>query len=388
MDIKHYDIIVVGAGFAGTTIANRMAALNKRVLVIEKRNHIAGNMYEEYDQARILIHKYGPHIFHTNNEKVFNFLQQFGEWFPYEHRVLGRIDGQLVPIPFNFKSIDMLFSKEQATKLKLGLQKQFPNQEKISVLALKEANDSLISNFGEYVFQKVFVNYTAKQWGIPIDQVDTSTINRVPVALSYDDRYFQDKYQFMPKDGFTQLFHKMLNHPLIEVLLMTNIQPLLRFENDAFSIDNQLCQIPLIFTGAVDEILNYRFGPLPYRSLTMVFENYNLSQYQPGCVINYPNEEKFTRITEFKYLTQQRACSTTILKEFPEKYDHLKGNTPYYPINNPTNDALFKQYAAFLNKYPNFYLCGRLAEYKYYNMDGVIEQALNLVDKINNKKAL
>lgn len=382
MYFEHYDAIIVGAGFAGATIAHQLAVNHKKVLVIDKRDHIAGNMYEDYDHARVRVHRYGPHIFHTNEAEVVQFLQQFGEWFPYEHRVLGKIDNQLVPIPFNFTSIDRLFTRKEAQLLKEKLKKTFPDQEKISVLTLKEAADFDLKKLGEYVFEKVFVHYTAKQWGVSIEKVDTSTINRVPIHLSYDDRYFQDVYQHMPKDGYTKIFEKMLSHKNIEVKLGVNAKDFLTFQENNFLYKEKICKIPFIFTGAVDEILDYRFGPLPYRSLHLEFENYNLATYQPACVVNYPNEETFTRITEFKYLTRQMAASTTILKEYPKIYDHRLDNTPYYPINNEANDALFMQYATYLKKYDNFYLCGRLAEYKYYNMDAVILQALQVAKKI------
>lgn len=379
---KTYDAIVVGAGFAGATIAHQLANNHKKVLVIDKRDHIAGNMYEAFDKARVRIHCYGPHIFHTNEERVMRFLNQFGEWFFYEHRVLGKIDGELVPIPFNFTSIDRLFSTHEALIIKTKLKELYPNEAKVSVLTLKEAHDPVIKKLGNYVYEKVFVNYTAKQWGVRIDQIDTSTINRVPVHLSYDDRYFQDIYQFMPKSGYNAIFEAMLNHPNIDVKLGVNAKDLLVFAEDGFYFSGEKCRVPFIFSGAVDEILDYRYGPLPYRSLQLQFENYNLLTFQPAAVVNYPNEEAFTRITEFKYLTRQQAMSTTILKEYPLTYDYQKSHTPYYPINNPKNNALFEQYAADLKKYPNFYLCGRLAEYKYYNMDAVISRALDLAQSI------
>lgn len=382
MEIKNYDAIVVGAGFAGAVIAERLANNNYKVLVIDKRNHIAGNMFEEEDENGVRIHRYGPHIFHTNNKDVFDYLKNFSEWFFYEHKVLGLIDGKHVPIPFNFKSIDMLFTKEKAEIFKEKLKTTYPNETKISILTLKEASDEVLKELGEYVFEKVFVNYTAKQWGIPIEEVDISTINRVPVTLGYDERYFQDEYQFMPKDGYTSLIEKMLNHKNINIRLNINAKDYIKFKENTFYFDDIECTVPFIFTGAVDEILEYKYGPLPYRSLNLVFENYQKEFYQQGAVVNYPNDEDFTRITEFKYLTNQEVDSTTILKEYPQKFDYKLANIPYYPINNPTNIALFEKYKESLSIYKNFYLCGRLAEYKYYNMDGVIAQALKVANEI------
>ena len=382
MDIHSYDAIIVGAGFAGATIAHELAKKNKKVLIIEKRNHIGGNMYETYDHARLRIHQYGPHIFHTNLKHVKDFLEQFGTWFSYEHRVVGKIDGHLVPIPFNFTSIDCLFSQEKASLLKEKLLAAFPNKTHVSVLLLKQSEDDDIRELGDFVFEKVFVHYTAKQWGVPIEQVDTSTINRVPVCLGHDDRYFQDTYQMMPMEGYTAIFERLLSHPNIDLRLGENAVEHLQFTSDGFYFDGTKCEVPFIFTGAVDELLAYRYGALPYRSLNLVFENYNLAQFQPASVVNYPNEEDFTRITEFKYLTRQQAASTTILKEYPLTYNYKKDHIPYYPINNEINNQLFQQYVRDLQAYSNFYLCGRLAEYKYYNMDAVIARALDLVKKL------
>lgn len=384
-----YDVIIVGAGFAGATLARKFADDNKKVLILEKRAHIGGNMYEDTLENGVRVHKYGPHIFHTNNEEVFDFLKKYSGWYFYEHRVLGKIDGNLVPIPFNFKSIEILFEEQQAEMIKKKLKDFFPNQIKVSILDLIDHQDQDIKKFGEYVYEKVFANYTAKQWNIPVSEIDTSVINRVPVILGYDDRYFQDKFQFMPKCGYTEVFHNMLNSDNIEIRLNCDAKDLLTINitNKEILFDGKPFKGIVVFSGALDELLDYKFGALPYRSLNLVFENYNVNYYQPTSVVNYPNEEKFTRITEFKYLSNQQIDNnTTILKEYPMQYNHLdKDSIPYYAIFNKENLNLYDKYYNDVKDIQNFYLCGRLAEYKYYNMDAVIERALNLYKEISGE---
>lgn len=383
--MKNYDVLVVGAGFAGATIARKRAEQGKKVLVVEKRAHIGGNMYECEGENGIRVHLYGPHIFHTNSERAFQFLKEFGEFFPYEHKVLGKIDGKLVPIPFNYTSLEMLFDKENAEKIKLKLKQNFPNVEKISILDLVKHDDVDIKAFGQYVYDKVFANYTAKQWGTTVDKIDTSVINRVPVVLGYDDRYFKDKFQYMPKEGFTKLFENILNHENIEVRLNMNVKDILKidFEKKKTYINGEEFGGEIFYTGALDELMNYEYGNLPYRTLELKFENYPEEYYQENSVVNYPNEEEFTRITEFKYLTKQEDKEhTTILKEYPAQFDihNPKYADPYYPISNDKNQEIYKKYQDKLASISNIKLCGRLAEYKYYNMDAVIDRALTLCE--------
>ncbi|MDF2923203.1 MAG: hypothetical protein K0R57_2117 [Paenibacillaceae bacterium] len=344
-------------------------------------------MYDSLDTNGVSVHWYGPHIFHTDDENVFQYLQRFSKWYPYEHRVLGRIDGKLVPIPFNFCSIDMLYSKNDAEQIKAILKMNFPSQEKASILELMNHDNHTIKKFGQFVFEKVFLNYTAKQWGTSPENVDKSVINRVPVVIGYDDRYFQDKTQFMPKEGYTQIFENMLNHKNLTVRLNCNASDVINLDIEEHKIyfNGETFSGPVIFTGAIDELFNYAYGPLPYRTLELVFEQKNCTQFQSAAVVNYPNEEEFTRITEFKHLTMQKIeNTTTILKEYPLPYDPKaeKGNIPYYVIENPDNRMLYNRYVNLAKLFPNLYLCGRLAEYKYYNMDGAIKNALQLVKSI------
>ncbi len=378
-----YDCIVIGAGVAGISVARALADKGKKVHIIEKREHIAGNTYECFDEAGIRIHKYGPHIFHTSIKEVMDFLERFSDFYPYKHKVVGLIDGKLVPIPFNFTSLYALFPKEQADSLVQKLTTAY-DKEKVSILDLLASEDEDIKNFGEFVYDKVFVHYTAKQWGIPISEVDSSVINRVPVVLGYEDGYFGDTYQCMPTEGFTVLFENMLNHTNITIELGVNAVDVMNFTDDGVYFKGEKITCPVIHTGAIDELLAYRFGVLPYRSLNLVFESYDKEVYQPASVVNYPNSELYTRITEFKHLTGQSAPNTTILKEYPAKYDAFGdiGNTPYYSIENKENREKHNLYADYLKKYGNVYLLGRLAEYKYYNIDACVKRALDLAKEI------
>lgn len=379
-----YDVIVVGAGFAGATIANLLARTGKKVLVVEKRAQIGGNMFDYIHTNGVLVHKYGPHIFHTNYKEVFDYLKEFGEFVPYTHKVLANIDGTLVPVPFNFTSLEMLY-KKKAKPLEEKLLKKYPNQTRVSVLDLINDSDLDIKEFGNFVYEKIFAYYTAKQWGISVDKVDKSVINRVPVVLGYEDTYFSDKYQYMPKDGFTSLFKKMINHPNIDVLLNTSASEVIKLVKGEIYFNDSLFKGKLFYTGALDELFNYKFGPLPYRSLRLEFEDHDVTYYQANSVINYTTSEDFTRITEFKYLSEQNIeGKTTILKEYSLSYtkeNYLKV-CPYYPIINDENLKLYQRYKNLLNDYPQIILCGRLAEYKYYNMDVVILEAFKAAKKI------
>ncbi|GMO49734.1 MAG: hypothetical protein Pg6C_12650 [Treponemataceae bacterium] len=293
MSVAQFDVIVIGAGFAGAAFARSMADSGRNVLVIEKRPYAGGNMYDE-NVSGIFVHQYGPHIFHTNNRKVFAFLKRFSKWYNYEHHVAGKIDGKYVPIPFNFTSIDTLFDEQAARNIKEKLKAAFGDGSRISVFDLLNSPDADIKEFGQFVFEKVFVNYTAKQWGIPAGEVDTSTINRVPVVIGYDTRYFTDAIQAMPKDGFTRVFEKMLDAKNIAVQLNTNAKGKLRFdfENKKIYFDGAEYTGIVFFTGAVDDFFDFRYGKLPYRSLNLVFETVSREWYQSAAVVNYPNDER------------------------------------------------------------------------------------------------
>jgi UDP-galactopyranose mutase len=382
-----FDIIIVGCGFSGAAAARLLAEkYNKRVLILEKRNHIGGNMFDLKDTNGVLIHKYGPHIFHTNIEPVFDFLKKFSAFYPYEHSVLAKIDGRLVPVPFNFKSLETLFPENKSKLIRTKLS-QLYGKDKVSIFELLQAPDESVRDFGAYVYENVFINYTAKQWGKSIQEIDKSVINRVPVFLSYDNRYFQDRFQYMPACGFTHLFSNLLDHPNIKIELSCPAQSRIKLDRDTNKInfDGKPWNMPMVYTGALDELMDYEFGCLPYRSLDLVFEQHSVTTFQPGAVVNYPNEEKFTRITEFKHMTGQKIeNATTILKEYPLPYSpgSEKGNIPYYPVNNDENEKIHSLYHGQVAKFKNIFLCGRLAEYKYYNMDAAIARAHAVSDEI------
>jgi UDP-galactopyranose mutase len=359
-----FDYLIVGAGFSGSTLAERLATqLNKKVLLVDKRNHIGGNAYDKFDDAGVLIHQYGPHIFHTNAKQVFDYLSQFTPWRAYQHRVLACVDGQLVPIPINLDTINTLYG----LKLSSGeLDDWFASvAEKRDQIRTSE--DVVVSKVGRELYEKFFRNYTRKQWGIDPSELDASVTARVPTRTNRDPRYFTDSYQAMPLHGYTRMFENMLSHENIKILLNTDYKEIL----DVIPFRK------MIYTGPVDEFFEYRYGKLPYRSLQFQFETHNKRTYQSAPVINYPNDYAYTRITEFKYLTGQEHDKTTIVYEFPQD----EGD-PYYPIPRQENAELYRKYAGLAQETPNVYFAGRLATYKYYNMDQVVAQALTLFNKV------
>src|SRR5215208_2030106 len=360
-----FDYLVVGAGFAGSTIAERLAAhAGKRVLICDKRPHIGGNAYDHYDDAGILIHKYGPHIFHTNASEVFAYLSQFTEWRPYQHRVLASIDGRLVPIPINLDTINQLYG----LKLSSFELKQFFESVAEPREAIRTSEDVVVSKVGRELYEKFFRNYTRKQWGVDPSELDASVTSRVPTRTNRDDRYFTDRYQAMPLHGYTRMFERMLAHPNIKIMLNTDYR----------EIEEIIPYREMVYTGPIDEFFCMRYGKLPYRSLDFKFETVHVPRHQPAAVINFPNEYAYTRVTEFKYLTGQEHAKTSLVYEYPQA-----DGDPYYPVPRPENAELYKRYNALTHATPGVHFVGRLATYKYYNMDQVVAQALALVDRLS-----
>ena len=378
-------VVVVGAGFAGATISRKLADAGYKVDIYEKRDHIGGNAYDYLDKSNSYVHKYGPHIFHTNNDDVFDFLSKYTNWFKYEHKVLGYIDGQFVPIPFSLKSMEKLFSSEKAKELKEKLINKYGENTKVTISELKKNNNSDLSELADYVYNKVFLNYTKKQWELLPEQLGEGVTGRVPVYISYDEKYFQDKYQYMPTDGYTSLFEKMLDHENIKIHLNSDAIKMIEIKDDKIVFEGDHDSL-VIFTGCIDELFDYKFGDLDYRSLKFDFENINEKSFQDAAVVNYPNDNDFTRITEFKKFTVEECESdnTTIVREYPCKYE--RGMIPYYPIPLKECEEKYKKYYDESKKINNLYLIGRLAEYKYYNMDLVIKSALDLAEKIITKE--
>lgn len=384
---KQYDILIAGAGYAGAVAARALAEKGKKVLVLERRDHIGGNAYDCPDESGVLIHKYGPHIFHTNDKRVFDFLSRFTRWRRYQHRVIANIprdnpeavpahkktDGRFFfPVPFNLDSLKNAFGMEEGARLGQKLLDAYPAQSQVTILELRQNSDPEIAAIAGYVYEHVFVHYTMKQWGQTPEEIDPNTTARVPVRLSRDDRYFQDAYQGMPLEGYTKMFQRMLDHPNIEVRLGVDARPILKEAEG-----------PIIYTGQVDELFDFRFGPLPYRTLDFRFETLHQDCFQTHATVNYTVDEDFTRITEFKHLTGQNLPGvTTIVREYSRAYAGTEGEIPYYAIINSENNALYAKYKAEADKRPNLHLLGRLAEYKYYNMDAIAGRALELADRL------
>jgi UDP-galactopyranose mutase len=362
--VQLFDYLIVGAGFAGSVLAERLAVgSGKRVLIIDKRNHIAGNAYDHHNQDGVLIHKYGPHIFHTNSHEVFNYLSKFTQWRQYQHRVLASVDGQLLPLPINLDTINKLYGLNlNAFELKDFFNKVAEPREKIVT-----SEDVVVSKVGRELYEKFFRNYTKKQWDLDPSELDASVTSRVPIRYNRDGRYFSDIYQAMPTHGYTRMFEQMLDHPNIKIMLNTDYQ----------EVVDMVPYREVIFTGPVDEYFDFVYGKLPYRSLQFQFETLNEEQHQPVAVINYPNEYPYTRVTEFKHLTGQQHLKTTLVYEYPT----INGD-PYYPIPRPENAQLYARYHSLAKKKRGVHFAGRLATYKYYNMDQVVAQALKLYSKI------
>ncbi|MDO6392245.1 UDP-galactopyranose mutase [Pontibacter sp. BT731] len=363
-----FDYLIVGAGFAGSVLAERLASqLDKRVLIIDKRPHIAGNAFDHYNEDGILVHKYGPHIFHTNSKEVFDYLSQFTAWRPYEHRVLASVDGQLVPMPINLDTINKLYGLS-LTSFEVD---DFFKSVAEEVSTVRTSEDVVVSKVGRELYEKFFRNYTRKQWGMDPSELDKSVTSRVPVRINRDDRYFTDTFQAMPLHGYTSMFEKLLAHPNIKIMLNT----------DYHEIIDVIPFREMIYTGPVDEYFDFRFGKLPYRSLEFKHETLDAPVYLPAAVVNYPNEHAYTRITEFKYLTGQQHSKTSVVYEYPQA-----AGDPYYPVPRPENAAIYNQYKKLAEATLGVHFVGRLATYKYYNMDQVVAQALTLFKKLTGQE--
>jgi len=363
-----FDYLIVGAGFAGSVLAERLArGSNKKVLLCDKWAHIGGNAYDEYNEHGILIHKYGPHIFHTNSRDVFEYLSRFTEWRPYQHRVRASVDGQVVPIPINLDTINSLYGlKLTSFEVEEFFKKVAEPREQI-----KTSEDVVVSTVGRELYEKFFKNYTNKQWGLDPSELDASVTSRIPTRTNRDDRYFTDTYQAMPLHGYTRMFENMLDHPNIKIMLNCDYR----------EIEKEIPFREMIYTGPVDAFFGYCYGKLPYRSLEFKHETHNVEVFQSAPVINYPNEHLYTRVTEFKYLTGQEHTKTSIVYEFPRS----EGDA-YYPVPRKENAAIYAKYKTLADNTPDVHFVGRLATYKYYNMDQIVAQALTVYSKMVSTK--
>jgi UDP-galactopyranose mutase len=366
-----YDYLVVGAGFAGSVIAERLAAgLGKKVLLIDRREHIGGNAYDHLDEAGVMVHRYGPHIFHTNAQRIVDYLSRFTEWRPYEHRVLARVDEHLVPIPINLTTLNTLYGLAMTSEEA----EVFLAERAEPVSSIRTSEDVVINQIGRELYEKFFRGYTRKQWGLDPSDLDKSVTSRIPTRTSEDDRYFTDTFQMMPRDGYTRMFERMLDHPNIDILLNTDFK----------QVREAIAHRHLIYCGPIDEYYEFRFGHLPYRSLRFQHETVKQAEYQPVAVVNFPDQSvPYTRITEYKHLTGQTHALTSISYEFP-----CDDGDPYYPVPRPENAELYKRYKALADETANVTFLGRLGTYKYYNMDQVVGQALALYQRIEEGHVL
>ena len=388
--MPEFDCLVVGAGFAGAVAARELAERGgKRVLLCERRAHVGGNAYDCLDSAGVLIHQYGPHIFHTNDRRVFDYLSRFTAWRDYPHKVVANIpDGKggrmLFPVPFNLVSLEVAFGPREGGRLGEKLIAAYGAEHKVTILELRRSSDPEIAALADYVYENVFVHYTKKQWGQSPEEIDPNTTARVPVFLSRDCRYFQDACQGMPREGYTPLFENMLDHPNITVRLNTDAAQVLELgEDGSVKLEGKRFGGVVIYTGAVDELFSCRFGRLPYRTLNFAFETHAVDCWQTHGTVNYTVDEDFTRITEFKHLTGQTLPGvTTIMKEYARAYSGAPGEIPYYAVIAPENNALYEKYRALAGRFPNLHLLGRLAQYQYYNMDAIVACALQLCDEL------
>ena len=385
---KKFDTLVVGAGYAGGVAARALAERGRQVLVLERRDHIGGNAYDRLDDHGVLIHQYGPHIFHTNNKEIFKWLSRFTQWRDYQHRVIANIpDGagrrMAYPVPFNLTSLETAFGPEEGKRLGEKLIEAYGAEKKVTILELRQSSDPEVAGLADYVYEHVFVHYTMKQWGQKPEEIDPETTARVPVFLSRDDRYFQDSCQGMPVDGYTPMFERMLDHPNITVELNCDALKRLDVSGGALKVDGEPFGGVVIYTGQADELFSFRYGHLPYRTLDFAFETLQQEDFQGCGTVNYTVDEEFTRITEFKHLTGQTIPGvTTIVREYSKAYTGAGTQTPYYAIINPENNAQYAKYKEEADRIAGLHLLGRLAEYKYYNMDVIAAKALELANSL------
>ena len=363
----NFKYVVVGAGLAGLTMAERIAnVLGEKVLVIEKRNHIGGNIYDSYNEDGILIHNYGPHIFHTNDREVYQYLSGFTKWNDFWHRVLTYVDGNLIPMPITVETINKLYH----LNLDCSQVEDFLKKQAVEIKDIKTSKDVALSKVGQDIYEKIFETYTRKQWGLDPGELDTSVISRIPIRFNRDTRYFSDKYQGMPSYGYFRMCEKMAESNNIKIMLNTDYKEII----DGISYDT------LIYTGPTDEYYNHKYGKLPYRSIQFMFETYDKEEFQEAPVVNYPNDYDYTRITEFKKLTSQEHKKTTVCKEFP-----CAQGEPFYPFPTKEARALFALYEEEMKKETKVIFIGRLAQYRYYNMDAVVRSALDIFEQRINK---
>ncbi len=358
-----FDYLIVGAGFSGAVLAERLAASGKRVVVADRRPHVGGNAYDHYDDAGILVHKYGPHIFHTNSERIYRYLSRFTAWRHYEHRVIAQVDGNYFPLPINLDTLNALYGTAMDAREAEAFLASVVREDATP----ENFEQAMIAKMGLHLYQTFIESYTRKQWGMEPSKLDASVAGRVPLRFNRDDRYFTDAYQVMPLHGYTRMFEQMLKHPNIVVLLQADYR----------DVASEVPHENLVYTGPIDEYFGHCYGRLPYRSLTFEFKTVDQPRHQPAAVVNYPNDNAYTRVTEFKHLTGQRHEQTSLVYEYP-----CADGDPYYPVPQPENAALYNKYKRLADTMPHVHFVGRLGTYKYYNMDQCVGQALATFERL------
>lgn len=375
-------MIVIGAGITGCVIARYFADNDYKVHIYEKREHIGGAIYDYMDETGSYIHKFGPHIFHTNSDTAYLFINRFSHWNLFNHKVLGQIQNVLCPIPFNFTSIETLFPEDTANRFIQKLSNFIGQGNSTTIGELSKANDNDLKELADFIYRHVFLNYTTKQWGVPPEELGGTVMSRVPVRASYDDYYFSDQYQLIPRNGYTSFLKEIINHENIELHTNCDMDKRICINDDMLFVDGQLYNDVMVYTGCLDRLLNYQYGILPYRTLKFVFETTKW-KFQPVAVVNYPNAPEFTRITEFgHFYPDKQFTKTTLMYEYPLGYDPSSDYEPYYPIPTDENDRLYQMYCQRVNKVKNFFPAGRLGSYKYINMDAAILEGLSVAQKI------
>ncbi|WP_303995790.1 UDP-galactopyranose mutase [Megamonas hypermegale] len=380
------EALVIGCGLTGSVIARFLAEkLNKKVVIWDRRNHVGGNMYDYYDEHGILVHKYGPHTFHTKKKYLYDYMCQFAEWKEYKLTCMAQINGKFTPTPFNFQTIDDFYDKKEADDLKKRIRNEFGNKATATVVEVLNCNDKKIQEYAQFLFDNDYSLYTAKQWGISANEVDPSILKRVPLRFSYDIGYFDDEYQVMPATTFTDFFKSLLNHKNIEIKLGIEALEHLNvdLQNNKVFIDGEYKDIPIIYTGALDELFDNCYGKLPYRSLRFEWKYEDIDSKQDAPVVAYPQAEGFTRITEYKKLPVQDVKGTTYAVEYPLSYNENVKMEPYYPVLTEKSQRIYSKYLEKASNIKNLFLAGRLADFKYYNMDQALERALNICKELN-----
>ena len=379
------EALVIGGGLTGSVIARFIAEkLNRKVIIWDRRNHIGGNMYDYYDEHGILVHKYGPHTFHTKKKYLYDYMCQFMKWNEYKLRCMAQINGKFTPTPFNFQTIDDFYNKEEAADLKKSIKKIFGERTVATVVEVLNCSDEKVRGYAQFLFDNDYSLYTAKQWGIPVEEVDPSILKRVPLRFSYDIGYFDDEYQVMPSTTYTDFFKSLLNHKNIDVRLGIEALEHLKvdLENNRILIDGEYKDIPIIYTGALDELFGNCYGKLPYRSLRFEWKYEDIESKQNAPVVAYPQAEGFTRITEYKKLPVQDVKGTTYAVEYSLLYDDKEKMEPYYPVLIEGSQKKYGKYLKKASNIRNLFLAGRLADFKYYNMDQALERALDICKEL------